>query len=194
MILSSRPGRGPTYLAVRRQHRRQAQGNDHASYPLFPPSSPSFYLYFIDSLLGDRVVCTYTIYLAAREKEKAEKAAAAAAKSRSVPGSTAATPATTPKKKKGAFPAASVAATPVRKATTDQGALDMSGLNLDSGNGDAGATDEPPPKVSYAKEKLLEEARKAMEQANELGKKAVSIIVVGTCLFSRPVEKLLSRV
>ena len=52
--------------------------------------------------------------------------------------------------------------------------------------------DEPPPKVSYEKEKLIEEARKAMEEANAKGKKAVSIVVVGaySCFGMRGVEGL----
>lgn len=49
-------------------------------------------------------------------------------------------------------------------------------MNLDTQ--DAGpVTDEPPPKVAMAREKLLEEATKALEGMEQ--KKSVSLVVIG---------------
>lgn len=60
------------------------------------------------------------------------------------------------------------------KAPVDQRALDISSLNLDTESVDS-PVDEPPPKMSLAREKVLEEARKAIDEK----KKAVSIVVIG---------------
>ncbi|EJD01254.1 uncharacterized protein FOMMEDRAFT_89743, partial [Fomitiporia mediterranea MF3/22] len=57
----------------------------------------------------------------------------------------------------------------------DQQALDISSLNLDSGDVDEQVS-EPPPKISLAREKVLEEARKALDASP---KKAVSLVVIG---------------
>lgn len=61
------------------------------------------------------------------------------------------------------------------KKALDQEALDLAGLNL----GDEEVPtpiDEPPPKMSLAREKVLEEARISL--ATE-GKKGVSLVVIG---------------
>lgn len=57
--------------------------------------------------------------------------------------------------------------------------LDMSGLNLDSSTMVEPVADEPAPKLAMAREKLLEEARNAIEASNK-GKKGVSIVVIGS--------------
>lgn len=70
-----------------------------------------------------------------------------------------------------------VASKPVQqRLVVDQQALDISSLNLDAGEAPE-AVDEPPPKMSLAREKVLEEARKALEDTTK--KKAVSLVVIG---------------
>ncbi|TFK56181.1 EF Tu GTP binding domain-containing protein [Heliocybe sulcata] len=54
----------------------------------------------------------------------------------------------------------------------------MAGLNLNDDETEGPVVDEEPPKVTMAREKLLEEARKAIE-ASEKGKRGVSLIVIG---------------
>ena len=39
--------------------------------------------------------------------------------------------------------------------------------------------EETPPKLSFAREALLEEAKRAIEQSDKTGKKGVSIVVIG---------------
>lgn len=116
-------------------------------------------------------MCTYTLqssFSAAKEKEKAAKLAAQKAQ--------AAAKASAGPKKKAATPASGTA-TPVRRGTADAQQLDIAGLNLQSK--EEPVADEPPPKLSMAREKVLEEARQAMEAANASGNKAVSIVVIG---------------
>ena len=112
----------------------------------------------------------YSPISAAKEKEKTAKLAAQKAQA-SV--KVAAGP-----KKKGT-PAPSGATTPVRQRTVDAQQLDIAGLNLQS-NGGSPVVEEPPPKLSMAREKVLEEARKVIEANNAGGKKPVSIVVIGT--------------
>jgi elongation factor 1 alpha-like protein len=50
---------------------------------------------------------------------------------------------------------------------------------LNSETAAAVVVDEPPPKVSFAREALLEEARRAIEVSDKTGKKGVSIVVIG---------------
>lgn len=70
-----------------------------------------------------------------------------------------------------------VASKPVQqRLVVDQQALDISSLNLDAGEAQE-TVDEPPPKMSLAREKVLEEARKALEDTTK--KKAVSLVVIG---------------
>jgi elongation factor 1 alpha-like protein len=78
--------------------------------------------------------------------------------------------------------ASSGTSTPARKNnTTDQQQLDMAGLNLsDTLTGKKQIVEEPP-KVSMAREKVLEEAKRALE-ADE-GKKGISIVVIGDLFF-----------
>lgn len=55
---------------------------------------------------------------------------------------------------------------------------DLQGLNLGEKD-EEGVVDEPPPKMSIAREKVLEEAKKAMEEEQKSGKKGVSLVVIG---------------
>ncbi|THH08132.1 hypothetical protein EW145_g2914 [Phellinidium pouzarii] len=57
----------------------------------------------------------------------------------------------------------------------DQHALDISGLNLDNNNAEESIY-EAPPEMSLAREKVLEEARKTLDNGN---KKAFSLVVIG---------------
>lgn len=60
----------------------------------------------------------------------------------------------------------------------EQRDLDMQGLNLGE-NDEEGVVDEPPPKMSIAREKVIEEAKKALEEEEKSGKKGVSLVVIG---------------
>ena len=67
-------------------------------------------------------------------------------------------------------------ATPVRGKTVEE--LDLAGLNLTVGAGlKTPPVEEPPPRVAMAREKLLEEAKKALEGKDD--KRAVSLVVIG---------------
>lgn len=55
----------------------------------------------------------------------------------------------------------------------DSGQLDLAGLNL----GTPEPIDEPPPKITVSREKVLEEARKALEGKDD--RKGVSLVVIG---------------
>ena len=70
-------------------------------------------------------------------------------------------------------------ASPSKKHNVDQQQLDISGLNLDGQNSDATECVEEPPKMSLAREKLLEEAKRALSVEGENGKKGVSMVVIG---------------
>lgn len=63
--------------------------------------------------------------------------------------------------------------TPTRGGT-DIRQLDLSALNLTT---EAPVMEEPPPKITIAREKVLEEARKMLEGKDE--KKGVSLVVIG---------------
>ncbi|KAF5369755.1 hypothetical protein D9758_001339 [Tetrapyrgos nigripes] len=111
-------------------------------------------------------------YTAAREREKAQKRLEAAA-SRTV--------SPMPKGKKGSnpqpkTPVRSGAATPSRGV--DQRALDISALNLTEKEEKPQIIEEPP-KISFAREKLLEEAKKALDAEGRNNKKNVSLVVIG---------------
>lgn len=62
-----------------------------------------------------------------------------------------------------------------QRSHLDQQAIDISSLNLDTKDAED-VVYEPPPKISLARERVLEEARKALETS---GKKAVSLVVIG---------------
>jgi len=82
-----------------------------------------------------------------------------------------------PKGKKGPkTPVRSGTATPLRGL--DQRALDLSALNLTEKE-EKPQVPEEPPKVSFAREKLLEEAKKALDAEGSNNKKTVSLVVIG---------------
>lgn len=66
----------------------------------------------------------------------------------------------------------------------EQRDLDMQGLNLGEKD-EEGAVDEPPPKMSIAREKVIEEAKKALEEEEKSGKKGVSLVVIGEFILIR---------
>ena len=98
----------------------------------------------------------------------------------SLANSRAGTPAGSPAK--GQKKAVSVAgpSTPSKKHILDQQQFDISGLNLNEQNSDATECVEEPPKISMAREYLLEEAKRALRAEGDNGKKGVSIVVIGT--------------
>jgi hypothetical protein len=63
----------------------------------------------------------------------------------------------------------------------DQQQLDITGLNLNDTLTGKRQVAEEPPKVNMAREKVLEEAKRALE-ADE-GKKGISIVVIGDIFF-----------
>lgn len=64
--------------------------------------------------------------------------------------------------------------------STDIRQLDLAGLNLDDET--VLPIDEPPPKITVAREKVLEEARKQLE--GNADKKTVSLVVIGKAPLS----------
>ena len=119
---------------------------------------------------------------AAAEREKAKKKA-------TQQSSRVGTPATTPKKKKTnttssggiGSPLMSGASTPVRRPLgtekPDQQLLDLAGLNLQIE--EPQIIEEEIPKITLAREKLLEEVTKALQIGVEGGKKGVNLVVIG---------------
>lgn len=81
----------------------------------------------------------------------------------------------TPKKAPGSGGKKSGAGTPLRTADARQ--LDLSGLNLNIPDVAVSASDEPPPKMTLARDKLLEEANNALQEKNQ--KKSISLVVIG---------------
>ena len=121
---------------------------------------------------------------AAAEREKAKKKAA----QQSAQSSRVGTPSATPKRKKTSgtssggigSPLMSGTSTPVpRRAgmeTPDQQLLDFTGLNLQVE--EMQIVEEEIPKVTLAREKLLEEVAKVLQTGVD-GKKGVSLVVIG---------------
>ena len=66
-----------------------------------------------------------------------------------------------------------------QRTQIDQQALDMSSLNL--GPKVEEVVYEEPPKIALAREKVMEEAQKAIESS---ARKAVSIVVIGAAEFT----------
>lgn len=79
-------------------------------------------------------------------------------------------------KKSSMSSAASGSSTPARKNTTDQQQMDIAGLNLNDKTTDREVVEELP-KISLAREKVLEQAKLALEAQGE--KKGISIVVIG---------------
>lgn len=122
---------------------------------------------------------------AAAEREKAKKKLA---RQQPNQNSTVGTPAATPKKKSGATssrglgsPLMSGVSTPVRRPLgtekVDQQLLDISGLNLQIE--EPQVIDEEIPKVTLAREKLLEEVSKTLQMGTDGGKKGVNLVIIG---------------
>ncbi|KAF8901630.1 hypothetical protein CPB84DRAFT_1846637 [Gymnopilus junonius] len=107
---------------------------------------------------------------AAKEREKALKLAQNSAGS---------SRATTPVgAAKGAKKSSIGISTPVRRAANDQQNLDLAGLNLDDKT-DQSEIAEEPPKMSLSREKVLEEAKRALENESHGAKQRISIVVIG---------------
>lgn len=56
--------------------------------------------------------------------------------------------------------------------------MDMSALNLKD-DSERVVSIEEAPKITIAREKVLEEARRALDAENRTGKKSISIVVIG---------------
>ena len=76
--------------------------------------------------------------------------------------------------------------TPTRAvAVVDQGYLDVSGLNLGTREGEPSRGTETPPAMTFAKEKLLEEARRSFQVQEESGQLGINLVVIGKATFER---------
>ncbi|KAJ3484999.1 hypothetical protein NLI96_g5250 [Meripilus lineatus] len=104
---------------------------------------------------------------AAKEREKAQRLA----QQKKAAEANARLPSAPPTPKKSAKKSGT--STPVRGA--DPRMLDLAALNLTAK--EEVVVEEPPPKITIAREKVLEEARKALENKDD--KKAVSLVVIG---------------
>jgi elongation factor 1 alpha-like protein len=120
-------------------------------------------------------------FTVAKEREKALKLSQLKASTSSLANS-AGTPVGPPAK--GQKKVASVASRS-KKQNVDQQQLDISGLNLNGQNFDATECVEEPPKMSMAREKLLEEAKQALSVEGGNGKKGVSMVVIGTAFSAK---------
>lgn len=121
-------------------------------------------------------------FTVAKEREKALKLSQLKTVASSFANSRAGTPVGSPvkgqKKMASVVSRASGSSTPSKKHNMDQQQLDISGLNLNGQNFDATEPVEEPPKISMAREKLLEEAKRALSVEGN-GKRGVSIVVIG---------------
>lgn len=112
--------------------------------------------------------------LAMKEREKAQKRAmGSASASSSRPPSAMNTPT-----KKRSGPAAKKSGSSTPAGGMDQRHFDLSALNLtrdDGGNN----TIEEPPKMNFARERLLEEAKLVIDAEGRNKKKGVSLVVIG---------------
>lgn len=115
-------------------------------------------------------------FTVAKEREKALKLSQLKGAASSLANSRAGIPAGSPVKRQKKV--ASVAS-PSKKYNVDQQQLDISGLNLKGQNSDATECVEEPPKMTMAREILLEEAKQALNVEGENGKKGVSMVVIG---------------
>lgn len=70
---------------------------------------------------------------------------------------------------------------PSRKQTVDQQEMDLSALNLKDDSGRVVGIEDTP-KITIAREKVLEEAGRALDAENQTGKKSISIVVIGKWL------------
>ncbi|KAG8967151.1 Hsp70 suppressor, GTPase facilitates ribosomal subunit dissociation, partial [Tulasnella sp. 427] len=97
---------------------------------------------------------------------------------KTVPGAAAAGPSASPTKSKKAAPAPSGSG-PSRAAQQSQLQSDMAGLNLEQEDDQPVEETLPPPKMALSREKVLEEARKALDGKNGDGKKGLSLVIIG---------------
>lgn len=67
---------------------------------------------------------------------------------------------------------------PSGKVGADQQEMDILGLNLNDKTPDVGVLEEPP-KITIAREKVIEEARRVLDAESQNHKKGVSIVVIG---------------
>lgn len=93
------------------------------------------------------------------------------------------TPSKTPKSKKinmksGTMTPVSGAMTPSKANILDNRALDLSALNLNPYPEERTVPEEAP-KMTFEREKLLEEAKKLLDKADQEGKKGVSLVIIG---------------
>jgi hypothetical protein len=156
----------PTIIAWHGWHfRPHSSKNNSTNYNVYPHNKYE----------SARTHVTKSNISVAKEREKKEKAERLVAQKKSAEARSAPT---TPKKA-GKGGKASGTVTPMRKvaaAGVDPIKLDLEGLNL--GERGEAVRDEPPPKMTIAREKVLEEAKLALE-ADEKGKKALSLVVIG---------------
>lgn len=58
--------------------------------------------------------------------------------------------------------------------------MDMAGLNIDKSDDGRVVEELPLPKVTIARERVLEEARKEVTSGDAEGRKRLSLVVIGT--------------
>lgn len=117
---------------------------------------------------------------ATRDREKVQKLAQKTPTG-STNNSRVPTPAGTPVKTTKKAASVPVRSTPTRRRSLDQQQLDVWGLNLEEGSNseekDSSAVVEEQPKMTFAREKLLEEAKRKNDAQDE--RKGVSLVVIG---------------
>lgn len=111
---------------------------------------------------------------ATRDREKAQKLAQKTPTG-STNNSRVPTPAGTPVKNTKKASSVPVRSTPTRRRSLDQQQLDVSGLNLEEK--ESSAVVEELPKMTFAREKLLEEVKRINDAQDE--RKGVSVVVIG---------------
>ncbi|KAG6850053.1 hypothetical protein H0H93_001869 [Arthromyces matolae] len=165
-----------------REHK--ARRHKHAGLPVPDLSAPSSFTF--DGPSPDDIVMNArrgtSLHKDSRPNATSRKTASVALKtptsgstsaSSSRPSSALSTPT---KKKTGPIGKKSGSSTPSRGMDARQ--LDLSALNLVKDE-DIDSKGEEPPPMSYAREKLLEEAKRVIEAEGENAKKGVSLVVVG---------------
>ena len=124
-------------------------------------------------------------------EEKARAAAASRVATPKKPSGGSKSGTSTPIKTKGSqtpSTSTSVKFTPAKPTQPSQLRDDLEGLNL--GNSQEEEEDLPPPKISLSREKLLDEARRALDTARTGTKKSLSVVIIGECRFPLTESKL----
>lgn len=137
-------------------------------------SSLYFTLYFYD--YDDLLIILYHNFVAVKEREKIQKKAVASSSSRPASGMNTPKNSSNSTPKKGVPSKKSGSSTPIRGV--DPRHLDLSALNLTPRAERDDVVDEPP-KVTFARERLIEEARRSIEADDENTKKGISLVVIG---------------